>query len=142
MTTEYRVSATSSANERFKLSQYMFVVLIPALLAIIIFGEVSQAAGPIKNMVAAVAIFGILSIYLIVSGAMREFEALTKDTSTEESAMHVSEVNKKQPWAGYQIYAIVATGLPLILILMGLAIIILSISKTSKRLFKGIQEKK
>ena len=115
MTTEYRVSATSSANERFKLSQYMFVVLIPALLAIIIFGEVSQAAGPIKNMVAAVAIFGILSIYLIVSGAMREFEALTKDTSTEESAMHVSVVNKKQPWAGYQIYAIVATGLPLIL---------------------------
>ena len=120
MTTEYRISATSSADGRFKLSQYMFVVLIPALLAIIIFGEVSQAAGPIKNMVAAVAIFGILSIYLIVSGAMREFEALTKDTSAEESAMHVSEVNKKQPWAGYQIYAIVATGLPLILILMAI----------------------
>ena len=120
MTTEYRASANSSANERFKLSQYMFAILIPALLAIIIFGEVSQAAGPIKNMVAAVAIFGCLSIYLIVSGAIREYEALTKDTSPEESALNVSQVNKKQPWAGYQIYAVVATGLPLILILIAI----------------------
>jgi hypothetical protein len=86
MTTDYRVSATSSANERFGLSQFMFVLLIPALLAIIIFGHVSVAAAPIKHMVAATAIFGILSIYLIVSGAMREFEALTKDTSEAEAA--------------------------------------------------------
>ena len=120
MTTDYRVSATSSANERFGLSQYMFVLLIPALLAIIIFGHVSVASAPIKHMVAATAVFGILSIYLIVSGAMREFVALTEDTSEEEAALHVSQENKKQPWAGYQIYAIVATGLPLILILMAI----------------------
>ena len=95
MTTDYRVSATSSANERFGLSQYMFVLLIPALLAIIIFGHVSVASAPIKHMVAATAVFGILSIYLIVSGAMREFEALTEDTSEEEAALHVSHENKK-----------------------------------------------
>ena len=120
MTTEYRISSTASANERFVLAQYMFVLLIPALLAIIIFGHVAEAAAPIKHMVAATAIFGILSIYLIVSGAMREFEALTKDASEEESALHVTQENKKQPWAGYQIYAIVATGLPLLLILMAI----------------------
>ncbi len=120
MTTDYRISATSSANERFGLSQYMFVLLIPALLAIVIFGRVSEAAAPIKHMVAATAVFGILSIYLIVSGAMREFEALTKDTSEEEAALYISQENKRQPWTGYQIYAIVATGLPLILILMAI----------------------
>ena len=98
----------------------MFVVLIPALLAVIVFGDISQAAAPVKHMVAATAVFGILSIYLIVSGAMREYEALTKDTGEEEGALHISQVNKKQPWAGYQIYAIVATGLPLVLILMAI----------------------
>ena len=53
MTTEYRISSTASANERFVLAQYMFVLLIPALLAIIIFGHVAEAAAPIKHMVSS-----------------------------------------------------------------------------------------
>ena len=120
MTTEYRVSATSSANERFKLSQYMYAIFIPYMLAIIIFGDISMAKAPVKLMVASVSIFGSMTIYLIVSSAMRQIEASLKDLTPEEQKLESVQLEMKEPWAIYQIYAAIAMGLPLIAILMAI----------------------
>lgn len=120
MTIEYRVAASSNAGQDFRLSQYMYVLLYPALIAIIVFGHISDAAMPIKHMIAAVAIFGTVTIYLIVSMSLRTIEASTKDVTSEEENLHVAQDGRKQPWGAFQIYAAIATAAPLLLTLIAI----------------------
>ena len=120
MTPSYQRTATEQAGEQFRMSQYMYAIFIPAMLAIIIFGDISIAKAPVKLMVASVSIFGSMTIYLIVSSAMRQIEASLKDLTPEEQKLESVQLEMKEPWAIYQIYAAIAIGLPLIAILMAI----------------------
>ena len=120
MTPSYQRTATEQAGEQFRMSQYMYAIFIPAMLAIIIFGDISMANAPVKLMVASVSIFGSMTIYLVVSSAMRQIEASLKDLTPEEQKLESVQLEMKEPWTIYQIYAAIATGLPLIAILMAI----------------------
>jgi len=102
------------------MSQYMYAIFIPAMLAIIIFGDISMAKASVKLMVASVSNFGSMTIYLVVSSTMRQIEASLKDLTPEEQKLESVQLEMKEPWAIYQIYAVIAAGLPLIAILMAI----------------------
>ena len=120
MTPLYQRTAAEQAGEQFRMSQYMYAIFIPAMLAIIVFGEISMAQAPVKLMVASVTFFGSMTIYVVVSSAMRQIEASLKDLTPEEQKMESVQLQMKEPWTIYQIYAVIATGLPLIAIMMAI----------------------
>jgi hypothetical protein len=116
----FQIEAGRSAVERLKLSQYMFAIFIPAMIAIIVFGDIANATDRTKLLVAFASVIGNVSIYMFVSGAIRTTQAIAKDMTPEERASASGQDIAKAPWAFYNIYTIVATGGAIVVMLMAI----------------------
>jgi hypothetical protein len=116
----FQIESGRSALERLKLGQYMFVILIPALIAIIVFGDISNATDKTKLMVAFASVIGNVTVCLFVSGALRTVQATAKDMTPEERASESGKDIAGQPWMLYQLYTIIATGGAIVVMLMAI----------------------
>lgn len=116
----FQMEAGRSALERLKLGQYMFVILIPALIAIIVFGDIASATDETKLLVAFASVIGNVTVYLLVSGSIRTAQATAKDLTPEERASESGKDIAEAPWVLYHLYMIVATGGAIVVMLMAI----------------------
>jgi hypothetical protein len=79
------------------------------IIAIIVFGDVATATDSIKRLVAFSAVITSVTGWIFTSNSLKTAENSVKDMSAEEAATTTGKSGVKQPWAIYQIYALVIT---------------------------------
>jgi len=80
-----------------------------AIIAIIVFGDVANAADGIKRLVAFAAVMGAITSWIFTSNALKGFQAEAKSISEAEAATASGKDLTNQPWAIFQIYVLVVT---------------------------------
>ena len=80
-----------------------------ALIAVIVFGDVANAADGVKRLVAFAAVMGAITSWIFTSNGLKTFQDGFKDMTPEEAATSAGKNGGKQPWAIYQIYTLAVT---------------------------------
>ena len=80
-----------------------------AVLAIIVFGDVANAADSIKRLVAFSAVITAITAWIFTSNALKIAEDAVKDMSPAEAATAAGKNGAGQPWKIYQLYTLAVT---------------------------------
>ncbi len=80
-----------------------------AIVAVIVFGDIANAADGVKRLVAFVAVITSVTSWIFTSNALVAFQNDSKDMTDSEKATALGSTEVKQPWMVYQIYVFAIT---------------------------------
>lgn len=98
----------------------MYAIMTPAMIAIIVFGEIADASAPTKLMVAVASVFSHVTIWLNISTSMTQYKDTSKDMTPQERALESGKNVQNQPWAVFQGYCLVSTAASLVTSLLAI----------------------
>ena len=98
-----RNSATARIN---MILGVLLQITFVAVIAIVVFGDVSTASDSIKQLVAFGAIASSFTSWIFISNALMDFQKESEDLTAAEKKTAIGKNLIKQPWPLFQLYTL------------------------------------
>lgn len=99
---------SASARTNMTLGVLLQIAFV-AIIAIVVFGDVSTAADSLKQLVAFGAIVSTFTSWIFISNALMSYQKESEDLTSAEKKTAVGKNLKSQPWPLFQIYTLAVT---------------------------------
>lgn len=104
------LASRNSASARINMTLGVLLqITYVAIIAIVVFGDISTAADSLKQLVVFGAIVSTFTSWIFISNALMSYQKESEDLTGAEKKTAVGKNLKSQPWPLFQLYTLAVT---------------------------------